>query len=141
MKIVDSSTGRGSVDLERLKLNGVERIEVLRGSQSDIYGSEAIGGVINIILKRGTKENIKYINVEASSRLDKDINTGISVNVEDLYFALNYNHSEGPGISAAEKSLGYDENDSYNIDSANLIVDYDLNNSTEISWISLEPVT
>ena len=41
----------------------MERIEVLRGSQSAIYGSGAIGGVINIILKRGTKKPIKYLNV------------------------------------------------------------------------------
>ena len=136
MKIVDSSTGRGSVDLERLKLTGVDRIEVLRGSQSAIYGSEAIGGVINIILKRGTKEPVKFLNMEVSNRLDKDISSGISGSVKDLYFSLNYNHSEGPGISAAEQSLGYDENDSYNIDSANLVVDYDLNSSTEISLIS-----
>tara|TARA_B100000700_G_C15011517_1_gene841194 strand:- start:77 stop:1945 length:1869 start_codon:yes stop_codon:yes gene_type:complete len=136
MKIVDSSTGRGSVDLERLKITGVERIEVLRGSQSAIYGSEAIGGVINIILQRGTDKNIKYFNTEISSRLDKDVNTGLSGRVKDLYFSLNYNHSEGPGISAAEKSLGYHENDSYNIDSANLVLDYDLNNSTEISLMS-----
>lgn len=136
MKIVDSSTGRGSVDLERLKVTGVERIEVLRGSQSAIYGSEAIGGVINIILKRGTIKPVKYLNLEASDRLDKDISTGFSGNVEDLYFAVNYNHSEGPGISAAEKSLGYHENDSYDIDSANLVLDYDLNTSTELSLIT-----
>jgi vitamin B12 transporter len=136
MKIVDSSTGRGSVDLERLKVTGVERIEVLRGSQSAIYGSEAIGGVINIILKRGTIKPVKYLNIEASNRLDKDISTGFSGNIEDLYFAVNYNHSEGPGISAAEKSLGYHENDSYDIDSANLVLDYDLNTSTELSLIT-----
>ena len=136
MKIVDSSTGRGSVDLERLKVTGIERIEVLRGSQSAIYGSEAIGGVINIILKRGTIKPVKYLNIEASNRLDKDISTGISGNIEDLYFAVNYNHSEGPGISAAEKSLGYNENDSYDIDSANLVLDYDLNTSTELSLIT-----
>ena len=136
IKIVDSSTGRGSVDLERLKVTGVERIEVLRGSQSAIYGSEAIGGVINIILKRGTIKPVKYLNLEASNRLDKDISTGFSGNVEDLYFAVNYNHSEGPGISAAEKSLGYHENDSYDIDSANLVLDYDLNTSTELSLIT-----
>ena len=136
MKIVDSSTGRGSVDLERLKVTGVERIEVLRGSQSAIYGSEAIGGVINIILKRGTIKPVKYLHLEASDRLDKDISTGFSGNVEDLYFAVNYNHSEGPGISAAEKSLGYHENDSYDIDSANLVLDYDLNTSTELSLIT-----
>jgi len=136
MKIVDSSTGRGSVDLERIKLNGVERIEVLRGSQSAIYGSEAIGGVINIILKRGTKEQVKYLNMELSNRLDKNIDTGISGNSDNLYFSLNYHHSEGPGISAAEKSLGYNENDSYNIDTANLVIDYDFNPKTEISLVS-----
>ena len=42
MKIVDPATGRGSVDLERITLSGVERIEVIRGSQSALYGSEAI---------------------------------------------------------------------------------------------------
>jgi vitamin B12 transporter len=133
MKIVDSSTGRGSVDLERLKLTGVERIEVLRGSQSSIYGSEAIGGVINIILKRGTKKTIKYLNIEASNRYDKDISLGISGNINKLYFAANYNTSFGPGISAAEESLGNDEKDSYNIDSGNIIIDYDYNSSTELS--------
>ena len=136
MKIVDAATGRGSVDLERLKLTGVERIEVLRGSQSAIYGSEAIGGVINIILSRGGIKPSKYLNIETSNRLDKDISTGISGNINKLYFATNYNHSEGPGISAAEKSLGYEENDSYNIDSANIIIDYDYNSSTEITLTS-----
>ena len=136
MKIVDAATGRGSVDLERLKLTGVERIEVLRGSQSAIYGSEAIGGVINIILSRGGIKPSKYLNIEASSRLDRDISAGISGNINKLYFATNYNHSEGPGISAAEKSLGYEENDSYNIDSANIILDYEYNSSTEITLTS-----
>ena len=43
---------------------------------------------------------------------------------------------EGPGISAAEKSLGYEENDSYNIDSSIFTVDYDINSTTELSLMS-----
>ena len=65
MKIVDPATGRGSVDLERITLSSVERIEVIRGSQSALYGSEAIGGVINVILKRGGDKYKKYINLSA----------------------------------------------------------------------------
>ena len=136
MKIVDPATGRGSVDLERITLSGVERIEVIRGSQSALYGSEAIGGVINIILKRGGDKYKKYINLESSNRLDKTFSTGISGSIKKLFFSSNFEHSEGPGISAAEKSLGYEENDSYNIDSGQLTLDYEINSDTDISLTS-----
>ena len=43
----------GSFNFSTLPTNFVERIEVLRGSASTLYGSEAIGGVINVITKRG----------------------------------------------------------------------------------------
>ena len=136
MKIVDPATGRGSVDLERITLSGVERIEVIRGSQSALYGSEAIGGVINIILKRGGDKYKKYLNLESSNRLDKTFSTGISGSIKKLFFSSNFEHSEGPGISAAEKSLGYEENDSYNIDSGQLTLDYEINSDTDISLTS-----
>ena len=47
-------TGRlnGNFDLSRLPLTSVERIEVVKGPQSTLYGSEAMGGVINIITRR-----------------------------------------------------------------------------------------
>ena len=136
MKIVDPASGRGSVDLERITLHNIDRIELLRGSQSAIYGSEAIGGVINVILKRGTKIPYKSTEIEISSKLDKIFNSEIQENYKNFYFSASYQHMEGPGISAAEKSLGYEENDSYNIDSSILTIDYDLNSSTEISLMS-----
>ncbi len=43
----------GFFDFGRLTLDDVERIEVLRGAQSALYGSEAMSGVVNIITKRG----------------------------------------------------------------------------------------
>ena len=42
----------GSVDLNQISLEGIEKIEVVRGGNSALYGSDAIGGVINLISKK-----------------------------------------------------------------------------------------
>lgn len=65
VRISDPSTVNNSVDLSEISLLGVERIEIVRGSHSTLYGSSAIGGVINIITRdRGPRG----FNIEAGSR-------------------------------------------------------------------------
>src|SRR5437773_10429406 len=44
----------GSAELSEISLDAIERIEVIRGPQSTLYGADAIGGVVNIITKKGT---------------------------------------------------------------------------------------
>jgi outer membrane receptor protein involved in Fe transport len=53
----------GNVDLSRIPLNNVDRIEILRGGSSAVYGPNAEGGVIHII----TKRPITAVDVEATS--------------------------------------------------------------------------
>lgn len=53
VEISDPSTPNGAYDFAHLSLTNVERIEIVRGPQSTLYGSTALGGVINIITKRG----------------------------------------------------------------------------------------
>jgi len=61
---VNGTVGRGSVgtDLNTLPTAGIERIEVLRDGASSQYGSDAIAGVVNVVLKRdtGTTANVHY---------------------------------------------------------------------------------
>jgi iron complex outermembrane receptor protein len=51
-RIVNHSFDAAAVDLNSIPLNAIDRIEVLRDGASAIYGTDAIGGVINFILKR-----------------------------------------------------------------------------------------
>ncbi len=50
--LTDPSTDAGELDLSELSLANVDRIEIVRGSHSTLYGSSSIGGVINIITKK-----------------------------------------------------------------------------------------
>ena len=60
----DPSNPNGAANFEWLDLSNVERIEVLKGSQSSIYGSEAVAGVINIITSKPNKDELS-VNLEA----------------------------------------------------------------------------
>jgi vitamin B12 transporter len=49
-----SSSSAGATSLEAIPLDQVDRIEILRGPSSSLYGADAIGGVIQVFTRRGT---------------------------------------------------------------------------------------
>lgn len=53
IRVNDPSSGAGEFDFANLSAVDIERIEVLRGPQSALYGSDAMGGVINVITRKG----------------------------------------------------------------------------------------
>src|SRR5688572_1567754 len=52
-RITDPSSPNGTIDLNELSVTDVERIEIIRGSHSSVYGGAAVGGVVNVITKKG----------------------------------------------------------------------------------------
>jgi vitamin B12 transporter len=62
-----NSPTTGAFDPSHLTVDEIERVEILRGSQSPLYGSEAVAGVINIITKRGRDDGRDAVTFEGGS--------------------------------------------------------------------------
>jgi vitamin B12 transporter len=62
-----TNTRGGSYDFSTLDLNDIERIEFVRGPASAVYGSDAVGGVINIITRHGSAAPEAALNAEGGS--------------------------------------------------------------------------
>ena len=58
IRISDPSSNTNTIDLSEISLIDVNRIEIVRGTHSTLYGSSAIGGVINIITEKGSKPGL-----------------------------------------------------------------------------------
>ena len=91
-------------------LGNVERIEVIRGSQSAIYGSDAIGGVINIVTKRGDGEPSLTTTFEGGSFGTFRKSTNVSGGDERHWFSFSGDWFQTDGFSAF---AGGSENDGY----------------------------
>lgn len=101
-------------DWAHLTTDNVERIEIIRGPQSTIYGSDAIGGVINIITKKGTGRLGGSLTAEAGSFDTYSESLSLNGATGPLSYALNVSRYDTNGISAADTdAAGNTEEDGY----------------------------
>jgi len=88
----------GTLDLDRISIGNIEQVEIIKGSSSSLYGTDALGGVVNLITSK-TKDSI---SAEASYKIstfntnDISVNLGkISQNGDNLNFYFNSFNSNG----------------------------------------------
>jgi len=92
-----NSSDMSGVDFSSISLEMIERIEIVRGAGSVIYGSGAVGGVINIVTKKGTPHTETRLYTAYGSFDTKDARAGMSGSVHDLgfHFTAGYYDSDG----------------------------------------------
>ena len=97
VRIGNTTATDGSLDFGNLSIVDIDRIEVLRGPQSALYGSDAMGGVINIITKKGAGKVKRTVTVEAGSYGTLSTRASVSGGDDVWTYSLGVNllHSDG----------------------------------------------
>ena len=103
LPISDPSGVGGLFDLRLLPTNNVERIEVIKGSQSTLYGTDAIAGVVNLITRSGSGHSFSGTG-KFSYGSYNSLNTSAGINGSagsSVRYTLNFNRESSDGFSAA----------------------------------------
>ncbi|MBU6506710.1 MAG: TonB-dependent receptor [Alphaproteobacteria bacterium] len=90
--ISDPSQPSGTFDISQIPTSDIERIEVLRGPQSGLYGSDAIGGVVNIITKQGSGPLRADSSIEGGSFGTFNQAASVSGSQGRANYAFNFTH-------------------------------------------------
>jgi len=114
VRINDPSTVDDEAVLGDLLVNNIDRIEVLRGPQSTLYGSDAIGGVVDILTKRGGDTPFAFVATAEGGGYDTaHLNVSANGTAGDLDYGAAANAYLTNTISAADSRNGNTEADGY----------------------------
>jgi vitamin B12 transporter len=124
------ASGR-SFDFTNLLTDNIERIEIVRGPQSTLYGSDAMAGVINIITKKGTGKPQVEASFEGGSHNTFMEYVGFSGTANDKFnYSLSATRLDSGGLSKSYKGA---EKDPYHNSSFSTKLGYKILDNTELS--------
>ncbi len=108
MPLSDPSQINNEFDLNLLLINDVERIEIARGAQSTLYGSDAVAGVINIITRKQNSKKPFNLNSTLSAGNKGTYRGSVQLygNVEKLAYQICYAELGTKGFSTARDTVG-----------------------------------
>lgn len=126
----------GSTAFEDIPIAQIERIEVVRGSNSALYGSEAIGGVIQIFTRKGGGALTPAFNISGGSYKTSQAAAGISGGGKNSWFNINAAHLDSEGFNACDGCSAFvpyePDDDGYRNSSVALRAGYRFTGGTEI---------
>ncbi len=114
-----SSPYDGQLDLSSLSLDAVDRIEVVKGASSVLYGSNAMGGVINIITRKGDGNNHVSLRSEYGTGSSTNVSAmaqGAMGKLRLLFTGAYFNQERYPLADGYEAQLNQETGDRFNSD-------------------------
>ncbi len=113
VKLNDPSSTGGGFNFTNLLAGDIDRIEVLRGPQSILWGSQAIGGVVNIVTASPEKALEGSFDLEAGSRETVSARAAIGGRTGPLAWRIGGQRFATDGVSSHAKAFGGIERDGY----------------------------
>ncbi len=120
----------GLVDFAHIVVADIERIELLRGPQSALWGTSAVSGVISITTKRASEPQQLSANIALGTQATKELGLSYSSKSDKLSFAINLNHLSTDGDNISRNG---DEDDGYRNSSLSAKVQYDINDAHQLT--------
>jgi vitamin B12 transporter len=113
------SQATGGASWEQIPLSRIERIEVLRGPAAAVYGSDAIGGVIQLFTKKGEGKPTPTVGIGFGSRGTRTAEAGVSGGAGAFDYALGISDERSHGFNARPIATANPDDDGYHRTSGN----------------------
>jgi vitamin B12 transporter len=108
-----TSDPNGVYDFASLSSENIERIEILRGPQSILYGSDALAGVINIITRKGNGSPSYSFSADGGSYNTYKGNASLYGSLNKFNYSISLGRIQSDGFSAANEKYGNTERDGF----------------------------
>ncbi len=129
VKMYDPSSPDNGYYGQGLFKDSIDRIEILKGSQSSLYGNSAVGGTINIFTKKGRLGKHQNATVRGGENNTKDVFYSVDGADEKQNYYVGFNYYSTDGISAMNNDT---ENDPYENNSVRAKYGYKISENNTI---------
>lgn len=96
------SATSGTAAFQNLPIEQIERIEIVRGPRSSLYGSEALGGVIQIFTKKGGGKTSLHSHLTVGSHGTYEVSTGVSGGGKNVFYNISLEGEKTQGFDSCQ---------------------------------------